>query len=116
MVTKTLYDVLEVSEGASGDEIKSAFRRLAKKHHPDVAEGDRELAEEAFKKISTAYDVLSNPAKRSMYDQSLKYGGFKVQSQPMYEWVCLTYLDDYGWFPLHEREWNEHHDVMYKVG
>ncbi len=114
MVTKTLYDVLEVPEGASGDEIKSAYRRLAKKYHPDVAEGDRGLAEEIFKKISAAYDVLSNPAKRNMYDQSLKYGGFETVSGPAYEWVYLGYLDDYGWSPRYKREWNEHHDVMYR--
>ena len=114
MVTKTLYEVLDVSNNASDEEIKSAFRRLAKKYHPDVAEGDRKLAEEEFKEIAAAYDVLSNPAKRSMYDQSLKYGAFKVRSQPMHEWVYLTYLDDYGWFPRYRKGWNERHDMMYR--
>jgi DnaJ-class molecular chaperone len=113
MVTKTYYDVLEVSRDAHEEEIKSSFRRLAKKYHPDVAGGDRKMAEEAFKEIAAAYEVLSNPVKRSMYDQNLKYGGFNMQPQPAYEWIYLTYLDDYGWFPKYRKEWNEHHDVMY---
>jgi DnaJ-class molecular chaperone len=114
MVTKNLYDLLGVEDDAPDEEIKSAFRRLAKKYHPDVTEDSRELAEEKFKEIAKAYEILSNPAKRSIYDQSLKYGSFEVKSQPKYEWVYLNYLDDYGWFPRYRREWNEHHDVMYR--
>lgn len=114
MVTKTLYEVLGVSGDASDDEIKSAFKSLAKRYHPDVTEMEKEMAGETFKKIAAAYEILSNPAKRNMYDQSLKYGGFEVQSRLMYEWVYLAYLDDYGWFPRYAKEWNEHHDVMYR--
>jgi molecular chaperone DnaJ len=114
MVTKTLYDVLGVSDDASEEEIKSAFRRLAKKYHPDVAEVDKKESEEIFKRIIAAYDVLSDSARRNMYDQSLKYGGFRVQPYPRYERVYLTYLDDYAWFPKYRKEWNEHHDVMYR--
>lgn len=114
MVTKTLYEVLGVSEDASEEEIRSAFRRLAKKYHPDVADIDKERAEEVFKNIAAAYDVLSNPAQRRVYDQSSKYGGFEVRPQPRYEWVYLAYVDDYAWFPRYAREWNEHHDVMYR--
>lgn len=113
MVTKTLYDILEVPEDASVEEIKTAFRKLAKKYHPDVAEIDKDGATEAFKKISAAYDVLSNPAKRAMYDQSSRYDGFQVRPEPRYDRVYLAYLDDYAWFPRYAREWNEHHDVMY---
>jgi curved DNA-binding protein CbpA len=113
MVTKTFYEVLGVSDDASDEEIKSAFKRLAKRYHPDVTEIDREIAEETFKKIAAAYDVLSSPAKRSMYDQSLKYGGFEVRPEPMYDWIYLAYMDDYGWFPRYVKEWNEHHEVMY---
>lgn len=114
MVTKTLYEVLGVPDDASEDDIKLAFRKLAKKYHPDVAEMDRGSAEEAFKEISAAYDTLSNPARRTMHDQNLKYGGFEVRPQPAYEWRYLAYMDDYGWFPRYTRTWNEHHDVMYR--
>jgi len=62
------YETLGVSKTASEDEIKSAFRKLARKFHPDVAK-DKKSAEEKFKQINEAYEVLSDPQKRSKYDQ-----------------------------------------------
>jgi len=62
------YETLGVSKTASEDEIKSAFRKLARKHHPDVAK-DKKAAEEKFKQINEAYEVLSDPEKRQRYDQ-----------------------------------------------
>jgi curved DNA-binding protein len=62
------YETLGVSKSATGDEIKSAFRKLARKHHPDVAK-DKKTAEEKFKQINEAYEVLSDPEKRQKYDQ-----------------------------------------------
>src|SRR5437867_2974727 len=62
------YETLGVSKTASEDEIKSAFRKLARKHHPDVAK-DKKAAEEKFKEINEAYEVLSDPEKRRRYDQ-----------------------------------------------
>lgn len=62
------YETLGVSKTASEDEIKSAFRKLARKHHPDVAK-DKAGAEEKFKQINEAYEVLSDPEKRKKYDQ-----------------------------------------------
>lgn len=62
------YEVLGVSKTADADEIKKAYRKIAKENHPDVKPGDKE-AEERFKEATEAYAVLSNPEKRAKYDQ-----------------------------------------------
>ena len=62
------YETLGVSKTASEEEIRSAFRKLARKYHPDVAK-DKKTAEEKFKEINEAYEVLSDPEKRKKYDQ-----------------------------------------------
>lgn len=72
----SLYDVLGVKKTADADEIRKAYRKLARKHHPDVNPGDA-AAEAAFKKISAAYDVLSDDAKRKAYDE---FGEASLQS------------------------------------
>ena len=69
-MAKSFYDVLGVAKGASEKEIRSAYRKLARKHHPDVNPGDKG-AETKFKEINTAYEVLSDADKRKKYD---KYG------------------------------------------
>ncbi|MGA9211023.1 MAG: J domain-containing protein [Terriglobales bacterium] len=66
--TKDYYAALGVKKNASTEEIRKAFRKLARKHHPDVNPGDKS-AEEKFKQISEANDVLSDPKKRKIYDQ-----------------------------------------------
>ncbi len=82
------YETLGVSKTASAEEIKSAFRKLARKHHPDLAKPkEKAAAEEKFKQINEAYEVLSDPEKRAKYDQLgadwNQPGGF----QPPPEWA-----------------------------
>jgi molecular chaperone DnaJ len=74
MAGKDFYKTLDVPENASADVIKKAYRRLAKKYHPDANHGSKE-AEAIFKDVSEAYGVLSDPKKRAQYDQMRKYGG-----------------------------------------
>src|ERR1700683_2218938 len=62
------YETLGVSRNATADEIRKAYRRLARKYHPDLNPGDKS-SEERFKNVQEAYDVLSDPKKRPMYDQ-----------------------------------------------
>lgn len=72
--TKDFYKILTVAENASADEIKKAYRKLAKKYHPDANPNDSAAADR-FKEISEAYSILSDDAKRKQYDQMRKYGG-----------------------------------------
>lgn len=75
---KDYYKELGVAENASAEDIKRAYRKLAKKYHPDANPGDAS-AEEKFKSVSEAYEVLSNAQKRSQYDQMRKFGGGDFQ-------------------------------------
>ena len=82
-----LYDILKVSKQASSDDIRQAYRKLARKYHPDVNPGDKR-AEDRFKKISAAYDVLGDEERRKAYDEfgeeSLK-GGFDPEQAREYK-------------------------------
>jgi len=75
MPKRDYYDILGVKEDASQVDIKRVYRDLAKQYHPDVNKGNQE-AENRFKEISEAYNVLRDPAKRQKYDQMKKYGAF----------------------------------------
>src|SRR5215212_4596238 len=72
MAKEDYYKVLGVKRDAKPEEIKKAYRKMARKHHPDVNPGDKS-AEERFKKITEAYDVLSDPKKRKVYDRFGQY-------------------------------------------
>src|SRR5918995_338992 len=77
-----LYKVLEVSKEAPQDEIRRSYRRLARKYHPDANPGDKE-AEERFKEVQHAYEVLSNPEKRREYDEGPRtFFGSQGAGQP----------------------------------
>ena len=65
---RDLYEVLGLQKGATEDEIKKAYRQLAKKYHPDLNPGDKD-AEAHFKEVGEAYAILSDPQKRARYDQ-----------------------------------------------
>lgn len=66
-MSKSLYETLEVSPNATSDEIKKSYRRLARKYHPDI--NKEKDAEEKFKEINAAYEILSDEKKRKQYDQ-----------------------------------------------
>ncbi|MCX6343897.1 MAG: J domain-containing protein [Armatimonadetes bacterium] len=78
---KDYYRILGVDRNASEKEIKSAYRKLARKHHPDVNPGDN-ASEEKFKEVSEAYEVLSDKDKRSRYDQFGQYYESGRQGSP----------------------------------
>src|SRR2546423_15245915 len=72
MAKEDFYQILGVKRDAKPEEIKKAYRRLARKYHPDVNPGDKS-AEERFKRITEAHEVLSDPKKRQVYDRFGQY-------------------------------------------
>jgi molecular chaperone DnaJ len=80
-VADELYKTLGVSKKATDEEIKKAYRKLARKYHPDRNPGDKE-AEQKFKEVSAAHDVLSDPEKRKQYDAGPAFGGFGGGQSP----------------------------------
>src|SRR5256885_6891969 len=89
------YGVLGVPRGASKDEIKHAYRRLAKKYHPDLNKDNPKVAEEKFKQLSEAYEVLCDDEKRKIYDQ---FGADGLKQQVWggqgFDWSRFTHAED----------------------
>ena len=91
---KDYYETLGLNKESSPEEIKSAYRKLAKKYHPDVSEETKEVAEAKFKEVSEAYEVLSDPEKKETYD---KYGSDAINSQFSgggFSWDDFTHAED----------------------
>src|SRR2546426_7807992 len=96
------YGVLGVPRGASKDEVKRAYRRLAKKYHPDLNKDNPKAAEEKFKQLSEAYEVLADDDKRKIYDQ---FGADGLKQQVWggqgFDWSRFTHAEDvediFGW-------------------
>lgn len=86
---RDLYEILEVPKTASQDELKSAFRKLARKYHPDVNPGNKQ-AEDRFKEINAAFEVLSDPKKRALYDElgadAIRIGFDPKQAEAYRQW------------------------------
>ncbi len=82
---KNYYDLLEVSHLASQEVIEKAYKTLVKKYHPDLQNDDihKQEAEQKMKEINEAYDIISNPEKRSSYDQELK--NLELEQQKLHE-------------------------------
>jgi molecular chaperone DnaJ len=86
MAERDYYQILGVKRGATSEELRKAYRKLARKYHPDINPGNKE-AENKFKDISVAYDVLSDPAKRKLYDEFGEAGvapGFDAEKARSY--------------------------------
>lgn len=92
--TRDYYEVLGVERSASGDDIKRAYRRLAMKFHPDRNPGDA-AAETAFKECAEAYEVLSNPERRSVYD---RYGHAGLRGTPGHDFGSMNVDDIFSMF------------------
>jgi molecular chaperone DnaJ len=94
MSKRDYYEVLGVDRTASKDEVKRAYRRLAKKYHPDLNRDNREEAEEKFKELSEAYEVLIDDSKRASYDRYGHAGVASAFSPGGFTWQDFTHFTD----------------------
>jgi DnaJ-class molecular chaperone len=121
MATKSdYYDILGISKSASADEIKKAYRKQALEWHPDRHKDEKEAAEKRFKEINEAYQVLSDPSKRSSYDQfgsagPQGFGGgnpFSGQQGGQYGPFTYTYSSSGGGNPFGNADFGDPFDIF----
>lgn len=94
MPKRDYYEVLGVPRSATAEEVKSAYRRLARQHHPDLNKENPKAAEERFKELSEAYEVLADPEKRARYDQ-MGFSGVETDFGPQgFGWQNFTHAGD----------------------
>ncbi len=94
MARRDFYEVLGVSKTASPDEIKQAYRRLAREHHPDMNRENPKAAEEKFKELSEAYEVLADPERRKRYD-TMGFSAVESDFGPQgFTWQNFTHASD----------------------
>ncbi|MCI4318029.1 MAG: molecular chaperone DnaJ [Thermoplasmata archaeon] len=94
MAKRDYYEVLGVSRSATPDEIRTAYRKLARQHHPDMNKDNPKAAEEKFKEISEAYEVLADKEKRGRYDQ-LGFPGVQTDFGPQgFTWQNFSHVGD----------------------
>jgi len=94
MAKRDYYEILGVTKTASADEIKQAYRRLAKQYHPDMNPNDRKNAEEKFKELSEAYEALIDPDKRKLYDEYGHEGVSQRFSPGGFQWQDFSHAED----------------------
>ncbi|MDO6442782.1 DnaJ C-terminal domain-containing protein [Marinobacter sp. 2_MG-2023] len=112
---KDYYAVLGVSESASPEEIKKSYRKLARKYHPDVSKEDN--ADEKFKELGEAYEVLKDPEKRTEYDQLRKYGAQADGSfQPPPGWQSESNFGGGGYTDADSRQFSDFFEQMFGGG
>lgn len=112
---KDYYAVLGVSESASPEEIKKSYRKLARKYHPDVSKEDN--ADEKFKDLGEAYEVLKDPEKRAEYDQLRKYGAQSDGSfQPPPGWQSASGFGGGGYTDTDSRQFSDFFEQMFGGG
>ncbi|MEK6559283.1 MAG: DnaJ domain-containing protein, partial [Planctomycetota bacterium] len=91
---RNYYEILGIDGKASKEEIKSAYRTLAKKFHPDLNKDNPKLAEEKFKEVSEAYEVLIDDNKRARYDQYGHAGVASDFSKDGFTWRDFSHISD----------------------
>ncbi len=112
---KDYYAVLGVSESATPEDIKKAYRKLARKYHPDVSK--EENASDKFKDVGEAYEVLKDPEKRAEYDQLHKYGARADGSfQPPPGWQSASGFGGGGYTEADARQFSEFFEEMFGGG
>lgn len=94
VMVKDYYTILLITQSASRQEIRTAYRRLAKEYHPDLNPIDPELAEEMFRDISEAYEILSDPERRRIYDESGYQEVLKTFKKEKFTWEDFTHQDE----------------------